>query len=216
MVAPFPSSAGTTRAGGQDNQFFQSKRAPICSGMSSQQLGRAAHSPCSQGVWVQGWDSPCGENGPLSVTSVRETWFFSPRKSVAKHSAVLRDQQECLSSDPKRSLVFFYAVAFQKNKSSSTGPVQARETTRETFNDNQLVGIARSRRQLSWPPVTHSQQRRERNNPNFKVSACFPKWEYKIHSGNEAVCSWSLLSLDCIVQCRGYESKPHVLLCRTQ
>lgn len=71
-------------------------------------------------------NSPRSAMGPLSITPVRETRFLSPRKPVTKHSLVLRDQQECPSSDPKRSLVFFTLMLFKSDKSWSNA---AREST---------------------------------------------------------------------------------------
>lgn len=71
-------------------------------------------------------NSPRSAMGPLSITPVRETRFLSPRKSVTKHSLVLRDQQECPSSDPKRSLFFFTLMLFKSDKSWSNA---AREST---------------------------------------------------------------------------------------
>lgn len=129
-MALAPSSEGTAGAGGRAAQSAWFNRATTWFNRSSQQLGRAACTPCSQRIWTQGqdeWllsrgsssDSPHSAKGPLSITSVREIWVLFPRNSVAKHSIVLRDKQECPSSDPKRSLAFFTPMLFERDKSWS-------------------------------------------------------------------------------------------------
>lgn len=181
--------------------------------------GRAACTPAARGSecragtrghWARSaWGSSNNSStkGPLQITSVRETQFLFPRKSVAEHSVVLRGQQECPSSYPKGNLAFSNLMLFKREKSWSNA-------VRVTMGNNPSSTAVSC---WGWPGAGGSspghqwqRRRRKRSNPNSKVSAYLPKWKYKIHWGN--LSSWSsiLIFLGHIVQPRGCKSKPFV------
>lgn len=58
MVAPTPHSAGTTKTGGQDSRFFQSKRAPI---YLLQDVLTAAGQSCLQPLQPEGLSAGLGQ-----------------------------------------------------------------------------------------------------------------------------------------------------------